>query len=90
MSNQKSVVIVPEGSQARHVRGKNSGKDWYVQRCGLVDKDGLQSPFEVWHRKQDETLKPGLYNVESDGAYINDERLVMRPKFVPAAAPAQK
>lgn len=87
MSNENSVVIVVVPSEnARHVKGKNNGKDWYVQRAGLQAKDGLTEPFEIWHQKQDQILAAGQYTLESGGGYVTDQRLNVRPRFVPVTA----
>lgn len=83
MSNEKASVMIVPSTDTRHVRGKNSGKDWYVQRAGLQSPDGLAEPFEIWHAKQDRALKAGQYTVQSGGAYVQDGRLVVRPEFVP-------
>lgn len=87
MSNQQrvSIIVVPS-TEVRHVRGKQSGKDWYVQRAGLEGGDGLSEPFEIWHAKQEQALKPGRYTIENDGAYVSDKRLSVRPRFVPVSA----
>lgn len=81
-SNEKrvSMIVVPNGD-FRHVRSKQ-GKDWYVQRAGLLAEDGLTEAFEVWHKDQKECLKPGTYRVEDDGAYVTDGRLQVRSRFV--------
>lgn len=81
-SNEKrtSMIVVPN-TDFRHVRSK-SGKDWYVQRAGLLAEDGLTEAFEVWHQKQEQCLKPGSYRVEDDGAYVADGRLTLRSRFV--------
>lgn len=89
-SNEKrtSIVVVPNGD-FRHVRSK-TGKDWYVQRAGLLADDGLTEAFEIWHPKQEAIMKPGNYRVEDDGAYVNDGRLQVRSRFVgPMAMPKQ-
>lgn len=86
MSNENNVtVIIVPSANARHVRAKTSGKDWYVQRAGLVAKDGLSEPFEIWHAKQEQVLPEGQYTLESGGGYVTDERLNVRPRFVPVA-----
>lgn len=79
------ILVSNKAAQPRTAR--TSGKQFVVQRAGLLDEStGISEGFDILHFDGAQPYAPGVYELDFERSIsVRDGRLEIRPVLIPAA-----